>query len=477
MNSFNDIPYYYKESEQFKNIFDPSSSFKVLSFNDFKKSESFLYIRDESEIHSLEDFYHGLECLDYWLIDFLPQYMLDYIFSNEVFLLPLDLYLSETNINKWNQQIIDLTLLNIENSELTVDKIGDPDLYNLVLEQFFKVKYSRIACGNWFSVAIRNDKSMVLWGGEDKDPDEYVSGFLVPTTIKENGDFYEHGYPYEDKKGLYAYSKIEGSYIDVKCGSHYVLAMKEDRTLFSFDDKSMMYVPDGKFIKISCSDDYRCGIREDGKLIIWDYNKTVYTSINNIKECSCNHVCIDQIDNYGELTTLIIYHNRSINPIHLDGKYTNVVTIDHLTVGIVDDEKRNIFTSKLKGQKEIIEGNFNKIFECKRSDLIAATKVEDGKHSLMIFDTDGGILHQLDGIYVDVTFSEEEIILLHSPNEEGCKVTIIDFENDFTEIEGRYTEIAAGEYHFTFIKLTDGVESLFTMGGNGYGQCDNIPSL
>lgn len=498
MQSIDNIPSYYTESVIFKKMIH-SEKYKHMSFEDFKESDSFRFIRDESPIVDIDDLYRVLECLDYWLIEVLPSYVVDFVFHNDKgsFLIPLDLPFVEDLIKSWNQQIIDLSMLMLKNESLTLNKIGDPELYNLILKGYFKLEYSRLECGEYFSAAIRDNKSIVLWGGNDKDPDEN-SEFFIPVTVKEDGTIIEHNYPYEDKEGFYGYSIIEGSYIDVKCGAYFVLAMREDMTLFSFKNNSRIYTPEGKFIKISCGTYYSCGIREDGIMLVWDDAKIVFESTHRFKDVSCVENYISCIRNDGGLQILLYNHINVtvINIVH--GDYINTVVGNNVFAAITNNETRNVnFLYNHYVSENKHEGKFTKLFSDKYQTLLAGVRVIDGKYSTIIFEGPD-IHHTLDGSCNNIVFSENDIMILHSPqssslpslldqNEnngmsdardiEGCKVSLIREDDEIVEVEGMFTDIAAGINHFSCVKIIDGVKTLFTFGDNSYGQCDNIPTL
>lgn len=471
MQSFGDLPSYYKVSQVFNTMFK-SGMYKDMNFDDFKRSESFLYIYDDSPINDIEKLYKVVESLNYWLVDSLPHFVLDFICFNidGPFLFPLDLPFSQELIELWNKQIVDSVMFLFKDGSMTLDKIDDHELNNIVRDRYFKVEYSTLECGENFSAAIRNNGEIVLWGCIDTN-----FMFSKPVTFKEDGTVTEHSYKY---------SIIEGSYIDVKCGPNFVLAMKEDMTLISFNHKSKIYTPEGKFIKISCGEFFSCGINEDGTLVMWDNNRIIFRLLDNFKNICCTHDHVSVIRNDGGLSVLTYDDREKIEIDNIKGKYVSAVTgygtFAAITEGADGEEEVDIVVSDGRNFKGY--DRFTKIFTDKHQSLLAGLRVVGHDRFLVIYTADI-IDRVINGSYSNVVFSDMEIMALHSPsdtkenNNGGSKISLIHFFGGVSEIEGLFTKIAGGMDHFSCVKLVNGIETLVSYGNNSYGQCNNIPTL
>lgn len=130
IESFESVPDHYKNSYVFKMmIFD--ERFKTLSFEEFKKTQSFYLIRSNSPITDIDDFDYTLKTLDYWIINKLPLNVLNYIKSKELFFLSEKIFGYYVFMDDWNKCILDFILLNkIKITPEFLKSIDDPIIKN-----------------------------------------------------------------------------------------------------------------------------------------------------------------------------------------------------------------------------------------------------------------------------------------------------------------------------------------------------------
>jgi len=142
------------------------------------------------------------------------------------------------------------------------------------------IKVKAVACGTHHSIAIKDDGTMVQWGGENFDQDEgfpegvkvkaVEGGAYYSVAIKEDGTMVQWGSENSDQdEGFPEGVKVKA----VSCGSYHAVAIKEDGTLIQWGDNSDIQreeFPEGVKVKaVACGDAHSVAINEDGTLVQW----------------------------------------------------------------------------------------------------------------------------------------------------------------------------------------------------------------
>ena len=164
--SIEEIPEYYFDSYILNSILN-TTKFKKLTFNEFKETESFQLLRDDSPIKDDDDFVFSLESFQYYDIQHLPDHVLDYIISHEsgLFTLPDDLIDNNQLIINWNEDIFNYVLnLFYEGKILVSDFKDDKFRSKFIIYLNKNNKSSTISAGELHTSAIRVDGTLVSWG-------------------------------------------------------------------------------------------------------------------------------------------------------------------------------------------------------------------------------------------------------------------------------------------------------------------------
>ena len=182
-----DIAPYYLNSETFKNMTE-NENFQNVSIESLTDS-----LRDDSPIRDKDDLLYTLACLSYWNIEILPQIIFDYVDKN----LFEDYKLDE-----------DLSTIIFPS-------------YIEIIEDYIKTKFNSnktIACGEFHSVGIKEDGTVVTWGNNR----------------------------YNQRNG-----EPNGKFISIACGYYHSIGIREDGTVITWGDNNLNQrndSPSGRFM-------------------------------------------------------------------------------------------------------------------------------------------------------------------------------------------------------------------------------------
>ena len=241
---FEDIPSYYLKEGLPMYLMLYNTDFKSISTEEFMEKYA-TSIRNDDPI--IDDLTFALFCLSEWMIDELPKNVLDYI----------DNHLDED----YSQYEEDL-----------------PIYYNLIVERIkFMKGFKQIDCGKSHSVGLRNDGTVVTWGGNnDNERNDTPAGKFIKIAcggyhsvgIREDGTVVTWG----DNNFKQREDNPSGKFIDIACGVFHSVGIREDRTVVTWGNirsEQRKDSPTGKFISISCGDYHSVGLRIDGSVITW----------------------------------------------------------------------------------------------------------------------------------------------------------------------------------------------------------------
>ena len=99
-----------------------------------------------------------------------------------------------------------------------------------------RVKFTKITCGNYHSVGIKENGTLLTWG---------LNG---------------------------GHSSPSGKFIKVSCGGYHSVGLREDGTVVTWAYKDYGQLddnPDGIFIDITCGYNHSVGLRKDGSVVTW----------------------------------------------------------------------------------------------------------------------------------------------------------------------------------------------------------------
>lgn len=278
------IATYFLQSKVFKNMTD-HETFSNSSIEDVISSHKDS-LRDNSKIEDYNDFLYTLGCLTYWDVNILPKIIYDYIDEN--------LY---TNY-----------IYNEEYEGFINSK------YFEMINNYRKSKFRlcRIACGNFHSVAIRNDGTLACWGDNSKHQlDGIPEGKFIHVAcgdyhsiaIREDGILVSWG----DNSYHQLDNIPEGKFSHVACGLFNSLFIREDGTLLMWDNGNIkdefLIVPQGKFTASARGDFYSIAIRQNGTLIKWSGSELIKSYEGKVKSVSCNRKRLEIIKEDGTLVS------------------------------------------------------------------------------------------------------------------------------------------------------------------------------
>lgn len=477
MQSFDDIPIYFRESSMFKHRIGN------MSFGEFKRTKHFSYIRDETRIEDLDDFIHSLECLNHWSVTSLPGYVLHYMFCSDygVFMIPSHLNLDNILVSKWNQKIIYGSIKFIDDKVLTFRRIHDNELYMNVIRMHHKKGYSKIECGWYTSAALIGDGDgddscdLFVWGGNDKDPGYRASQVYRHWFFNNESSDYVNEYP--------LYSSVEGNFIDVKCrGSSSFLCLRKDKKLFSWKDNGATFVPEGKFTKIVSGgyDGGDCAIRDvdiegnGGNLVCWNRLHVILETPDKYIDVAKSYEVMTGININGNLSTWRRHDSIYKLAYSPEGEFTEVACSDSFCAGIKED--KTIVTWGDRCDVFSPEGKFKRLFANRNFCEFAAERF-DG--AIVRWDEDN-LLSVHEGSFVDVALCEDHAVAIKSSDfhcYDGSVCGELVLLNGYYDVpEGMFCKITAGLNHFTCIKVDeDGKRSIVSFGDNSYSQCDGVP--
>ena len=266
MLTIEDVPIYYRETDTFKDYFIDGE----ITFEEFKESKLFGFIRDDSPIVDNEDFLFTLKSLDYYLVEILPDFVIDYIKKN-----PQPIKTDYVYKDLWNKQIISkLNLINLFNCE-------DRELIN----EFILNSNSKFSLGMLHLALI--------------DENGYINVLSVKN-LQDNKCSIIPG----------------GKFIAVSSGLYHTSAIRQDGTIETWGDNTYQQcnnIPSGKFIFISSGPYHTSGIREDGTVVTWGCNKyKQYNKLPKGRFLSISSGILTPV--IGFLTTLSMYICLSIIP-------------------------------------------------------------------------------------------------------------------------------------------------------------------
>jgi len=427
--NIDDIPDYYKNTPIFKHMIN-SSVFVNLSFDEFKETETFKNISFISVIKDDDDFMKLIESLDYYCVEFLPQFVLDYIMSYKDG--PFTMELNEV----WDKQIItEILKLGL----LTFYKIKDITLKEIIRKIITEERSNKISCGGYFTSAIKDDGSIKVWG--DNDEGQYDN---IPN----------------DK------------FVSVSCGVSHTIALNEDGYISVFgSNNNGQYdnVPDGKFICISSNYYVNVALREDGAMVIWGKDMLI---VHDKKFLFVVHEP-ENVYAIDENNSLISYDkNNNFNEFTIvePGKFIFVsVGIFHISA---IREDKTLFTKFIDNNDEPEDILLNELPDGKFSFITSGSHHtsalrEDGSVFTWAFETYGGTFTESKhGKYVSIKAGESHTSGIM---EDGTVTTW--GTNDFDQLnnipDGKFVSIACGLFHSSGIR-DDG--SFITWGGNDDNQ-------
>ena len=220
ISSIEDIPEYYFDSPILNSILN-TINFKKLTFNEFKETESFQLLRDDSIIKDDEDFIFSLESFQYYDVQHLPDHVLDYIISHEsgLFTLPDDLIDNNQLIKNWNEDIFNYVLNLFYEGKIFVSDFKD-DNFRLKFVKYLNRNnmFIAVSAGEYHTSAIKVDRTLVSWGDNDENQCDNIPS---------------------------------GEYIAVSSGEYHTSAIKVDGTLVSWgdnDENQCDNIPPGIFL-------------------------------------------------------------------------------------------------------------------------------------------------------------------------------------------------------------------------------------
>ena len=127
-----------------------SDFFKNMTLQEFQESESFQHIVKIKTPKYFEELAQILESLQYFLIEDIPEIVLDY-FLGITDIKPILMLIEEHFPNFFNQivEFLKSNIFRLQDYRFKFEFFGDK---------------RRIACGSLHSVGIREDGSLVTWG-------------------------------------------------------------------------------------------------------------------------------------------------------------------------------------------------------------------------------------------------------------------------------------------------------------------------
>lgn len=364
ITSVDKIPSYYFNSGALNNILN-SQKYKNITFDEFKETGSYKFIRDESPIKDEEDFINTLKCLDYWNVDFLPDYVIEFILSyhDGPFILPDTDELGEKSVEDWNNIIFPKIRELIESYKISYYSIQDDNLRER-LENFLE-QSKKLSCGGNFSSAIDSNDEMHSWGS---DTDGQLNG--VP----------------------------KGKFKSVSCGRDFSCAIDLKGNLHCWGNNSygqLNGVPKGKFKSVSCGEKHLCAIDLEDNLHCWGDNRNGEC---NSPECkfklvSCGLYHSFAIDNNDKLHYWGRHHRDVLKYVH-DIKFKTLTHGSRNTLVAID------FDGNIHSWGFIEKGNRWCCFE---GNYIM---VACGDHHFAAIDANGK-LHRWNKLAVKIDIPEE----------------------------------------------------------------------
>ena len=211
-------------------------------------------------------------------------------------------------------------------------------------------RFKQIACGGSHSVGIREDGTVVTWGSNSWNQyDNSPSGKIIQVAcgdshsvgIREDGTVVTWG---SNHRNQY-YNSPSGKFIQIACGDYHSLGIREDLTLaiwgynINSNTDNYSHVPEGKFIQIGCGSEYfSIGLREDGTVICFGrclMGKHITQPLGRFIKISCGtyySVCIKEDD-----TVVTVQNDNLMNCCSPPNKFIDVKSFYHI-VGITIDK-------------------------------------------------------------------------------------------------------------------------------------------
>jgi len=137
--------------------------------------------------------------------------------------------------------------------------------------------YIAIACGKHHSVALRKDGSIASWGGmhrqqrnipTGKDFTLIACGYYHSVALRKDGSLVTWG-----GAEIYTNHPPPDDYVSIACGSAHFVALRRDGTIVQWGDDKLgqtkNFPPPDQYVTISCGIDNSSAISKDGRLFIW----------------------------------------------------------------------------------------------------------------------------------------------------------------------------------------------------------------
>lgn len=389
------------------NVYD-EAWFKDIITTDFvEKMVKFKDINNDELLNRV------LNSLSYFMIETLPQVVLEYIIQFKQKLLMIEDY--GLIAKNWNKYIIKELSHKVKNFELVVYDIVDVELRTKVFNLTYKpTKVTICDCetnvydsgqGNYYYFAIDINNNFYYWNDSgNQELDNVIEGKFISVTSgvthlcaididgklhcwgnnlfgqcsPPEGKFVMISCGNEHSVAIDVYGKLhywglvpngqhktvpEGKFISVKCGVRHTVAIDDKGKIHSWgcnSKRQLVDIPEGIFNQVSCADHYSCAIDAGGNLEVWGYNqhhssKGKFVSV----DCGRYHSCV--VDDKG---TLFAWGDNKRGQCDTsEGNFVMVSCGDWHTVAIDDNGKLHYwgFVSSEKG-KSIPDGKFIYIF-------------------------------------------------------------------------------------------------------------------
>lgn len=368
------IPNFYKESmvyQQMRN--DMYGIFQSMSDEELLQSETGKMIFTKDKIEDVEDVIFLLQSLDYFVIDTIPDMLIDYIINGENnedlldVVNSLDIFNSLDIDSLYNNFIIILKerIFEIKNYTLKYK------VYSWHILKLFTEYKKFIACGKNHITLINSEGNIIMYGNTSHRQminiprktfsqvacGEYHSvGIETDGTVDTWGDYFEHqndDSPSEDKEFTY-----------VICGKFHNVGIRKNKTIYTWGGmnnfqrkkpskqtfnknfKSMfgnIIFPQKnsdtveKFNSVVCGGYHSVGIREDNTIVIWgddSHNQRKDTPIGEFLQVACGLFHSVGIRKDGTVVTWGGNAYRRNSP---EGKFLMVACGKYHNVGIKED--------------------------------------------------------------------------------------------------------------------------------------------
>ena len=159
--------------------------------------------------------------------------------------------------------------------------IADTDICSESMLDVSRKVNKHIACGDYHTVALKEDGSVVAWGnneyGQCNVPEglkaiKIASGYRQSMAIKEDGSVVAWGDNEYGQRNIPEGLKA----IKIASGDRHSMVIKEDGSVVAWGDNEygQRNIPEGlKAIKIACGWYHTVALKEDGSVIAWGDNR------------------------------------------------------------------------------------------------------------------------------------------------------------------------------------------------------------